>query len=194
MRRLIATDRVVVLLLGLGLVAGGLVGLDWGRGLVLDLQPAIRTGSAQDAVDAGWWPWASGVVGVLLAVLALLWLLAHARRPGPATVRLAASDSTGRVEVDVRSLAQVAADRLATLVPVQDPSGATRTARGTTVVELRGRIDPDVPVADLAAAAARCVQEIEAAFPDEAVACRVVLDAPRRGRSGRSRTDRIRVQ
>ncbi|GAA4117051.1 hypothetical protein GCM10022215_17280 [Nocardioides fonticola] len=191
-------DRAAVLVAGLLLLALGLLGLDWRADTVLDLRPTLSTAAGQDAVATAWFPWVGAAVGLVLIVLGLLWLLAHVRRPGTGAIRLAASDHTGRLEVDARSLARAAAADLAARTPLEDVRGSVATHRGTTVVELRGRLAHDAGAAaatatdDLAAAAATAAAQLAAALPDEAVACRVVLDPPRRTKE--PRRDRVRVR
>ncbi len=191
-RKLVRLDRCVVLLVGLVLVGAGLAAVDWRLGYVVDVPGALSTTSVQDVLTTGWWPWAFAVAGVVLGLLGLWWAAAHLRREGPTTLRSHASDESGRVEIDVRSVAGAAAAHLAALAPVVGARGTTRTYGSTTLVELRGRVDPAADVDVLTWAAEACSAHVADAFPDDSVVCRVVLDAPQRTKPGRA--DRVRVR
>lgn len=190
--RMRVLDRGVVLLVGLALLAAGLVGLDWRYGWLLDLRDRVDTGQASDVVTTEWWPWAAAGGGVVLGLLGLWWLLAHLRRPGPSSRRLDGSDATGLLEADLRSVAAACADRLAAQAPVLGVRGSTRTVGSRTVVLLSGQVDPYADPASVTDAVAQCADDLAAAFPGEDLTCRVVLDAPRRPRAGRRTRVRVR--
>lgn len=189
-RRLSVLDRLAGLLLGLALVAVGLLAVDWQAGRVLDLPGTLRTGSVSDVVTSSWWPWAASVGGVLLALLGLAWLLAHLGRGREGTTRLSSGNETGDLVVDLASVASAAAARLEATAPVTDVRGTTRKVRGATVVELRGHVAAHADTTQVLDASAACIEEVAAAL-DEEVSCRVLLNAPRARRS--DRTDRVRI-
>lgn len=192
-RKLLGLDRLAVLLVGVALVVLGLLAIDWRQRYLLDsYADTLATGRTQDLLATSWWPWVFALVGILLGLIGLVWLLAHLRREGPTTVRMGASDATGRIEVDVRSVASAAATHLGTIAPVINPRGTTRVYGATTLVEVRGRVDPAADPGSLIEAAEACSAQVAAAFPDDRVECRVVLDAPRSTRPGRA--DRVRVR
>lgn len=191
-RGLLRLDRLVTLLVGLGLVGLGLVVVDWHYGEVFVSPVVLDTTPAADLMDAAWWPWAVAAAGLVLGLIGLTWLLAHLRREGPATLRLNSSGPTGRLETDLRSVASVAAVRLGNLAPVTGVRGTTRVYGSHTVVELRGHVDAAADVAALTEAAEACAADIAAAFHDDDVTCRVVLNAPQRARTGRSTRVRVR--
>ena len=191
-RRLRGLDRVLVLVVGAGMVALGLLGLDWHYAWLGDRPDTLDTSAAGDVVATAWWPWAGAAGGVGLGVVGLAWLLAHLRRPGTASRRLADTDATGLLEADLRSVAAAAADRYAALAPVVGMRGSTRTIGSRAVIVLSGHVDPYADADALVEAATTCAVDLEAAFPGEGLTCRVVLDAPRRPRSGRSTRVRVR--
>lgn len=192
-RKLLGFDRFIVLVVGVGLVLLGLLAVDWKNHYVLNsYSDTLRTSATGDVLTSSWWPWVFAIAGVILGVLALWWLLAHLRREGPSRLRTNVSDETGRVEVDIRSVATAAAAYLATVAPVVNPRGTTRTYGGTTLVLLRGRVDPAADVESLTQAATTCTNHITAAFPNDKVECRVVLDSPQRKNPGRSNRVRVR--
>lgn len=194
-RTLTVLDRAAGIVLAVVLIATGLLALDWHFALVLDLPDTLRTGAVDDAVTSAWWPWVFAGVAVVLGLVGLRWLVAHLGRPGESRTRLATSNETGRLTVDLGSLASVAAERLEQTGTVTDVRGRTRTVRGRTLVELRGHVGTYADVDDLIEATGACVREVSEAFdaaqPSTPVTCRVLLSAPRSKRAGRA--DRVRV-
>ena len=184
MRERHLTDRVLVLLTGLALVAGGLALVDWRQERVLDLAPVLRTTSALDLLDRGWWPWAQGGAGAVLALLALWWLLAHLPRRGPARVALA----TG-------PLADVLAERVASTGALDHAHVDFRRRRGATTATIRAQVQQDADLAAVEEAVAEVAAEIDAALPGEALAVQFRVTAPRRtGSPRRSRRGTVRLQ
>ncbi|GAA5142926.1 hypothetical protein GCM10023340_07220 [Nocardioides marinquilinus] len=189
-RRLRVVDRLGTVVLGLVLLGAGLLALDWRYEVVLDLPRAVSTDAADDLVGTSWWPWAFAGGTVVLGLVGLWWLLAHLARPGPSSHRLRGSGGAGSLDADLRSVADGCAKRLEQLAPVVDARGRTTVVRRLPVVEVRARIDPYADPAELTAAAAAVTADVEAAFPDGDVGCRVLLDAPRPAR--RARRSRVR--
>lgn len=191
--RVIRFDRGLTLLAGLLLVALGLLIVDWHYQWVLQSYPAeLSADPAGEIVRASWFPWAFAAVGVALGLLGLIWLVAHLGRRGPSSLRLQASDQTGRVQADLRSIADASAARLESMAALTSVSGTVVTIRSRPVILLRGRIDPVASVASITDAAETCSQDLAAAFPDDAVTCRILVDSPRRGKARRQ--SNVRVQ
>ncbi|MEU6137516.1 alkaline shock response membrane anchor protein AmaP [Nocardioides sp. NPDC047086] len=191
--RMIRTDRALTLLVAILLVALGLLALDWHFRWVFGSYPSeLSTQPAGEVVTASWFPWALAVAGIVLGFLGLVWLLAHLRRRGPSTLRLQASDETGRVQADLRSIADAAADRLQSMAALTGVTGTVATIRSRPVIMLRGRIDPVASVASLTEAAEICAQDVAAAFPDQSISCRILVDSPRRGKGRQQSQMRVR--
>ncbi|TQL67909.1 hypothetical protein FB381_1797 [Nocardioides albertanoniae] len=191
--RVIRFDRVVTLLVAVLLVVAGLLLVDWHYRWVLTSYPAeLSTDPVREVVAASWFPWAFAAAGILLGLLGLVWLLAHLRRRGPSTLRLRASDETGRVQADLRSIADAAAGRLQQMAALTGVTGTVATIRSRPVILLHGRIDPIASAASIADAAEICAREVAAAFPDQPITCRVLIDSPRRGRSRQQSQMRVR--
>ncbi|MGY0386217.1 hypothetical protein ACWZJV_04540 [Nocardioides sp. WG-D5] len=191
--RVIRFDRAMTLLVAVLVIALGLLIVDWHYQWVLRSYPAeLSTRPASDIVTSDWFPWAFAAVGILLGLIGLVWLLSHLGRRGPSTLRLDASDQTGRVQADLRSIADAAATRLDSLAPLTGVTGTVVTIRSRPVILLRGRIDPAAAVEPVADAAEICARDVAAAFPDDSITCRVLVDPPRRGR-GRQQSH-VRVQ
>lgn len=192
-RRLTFLDRAATLLVGLGLVAGGLALLDWRYGWVGSWPEKIRTGRYADLESGSWWPWAFAAAGVLLGLVGLVWLLAHAPRRGEGAVRLSdASDQSGTVRVDLGSVAKAVAADFEARTAATDVRGTARRRGSAHVIELRGHLDPSSTGSSIDEAASRCARDIEAAFPDGSTACRVLLGRGRlRPRLTRASTPRV---
>jgi hypothetical protein len=189
-RRTRLADRIATVVAGLVVAAGGLVVLDLHYQVVGGSR--LDAGGVSDVVGSGWWPWVSAAVAVLLGLVALAWLLGHLRRAPVASFRLAASDQSGRLGVDLGSVADAMADRLTEAAPVAEVSGSVRSRRGQHVVVLRAVLDPAAEVPAVIAAAAAAETELHRAFPDEQVACRLLVQAPRSTRSRRRDVVRVR--
>lgn len=190
--RLLRIDRVATFIVGLALVALGLLLIDWQYHWAFgDYPTTLSTNPADEVVAASWFPWVFAALGIILGLLDLFWLLAHLRRRGPSTLRLAASGETGRVQADLRSIAGAAADRLGNLAPVTGVKGTPLTVDSRPVIVLHGCVDPAAAPTAITDAADVCAHDVAAAFPNNEVTCRILLDAPRRARFRRD--TRVRV-
>lgn len=188
----IVTDRLAGVIAGVLLVLLGLVLIDWHTGWVLTSYPSeLDTARVSDIVATSWWPWVAAAVGLLLGLLGLWWLLTHLRRDAVGDVRLRESDPTGRVEIDLDSVADAAAARFSELAPVSASSGSTTVLSQRRVVVIDARLETGADVDAVVAAAEQCAGEVDQAFPDGMVSCRFLLDQPRRQR--RSRSAQVRV-
>lgn len=195
MNRRHVTDRVLVLLLGLGLVAGGLVLVDWQPGRVLDLQPVLHTGATLDLLERGWWPWAQGGAGVVLVLLALGWLLGHLPRRGPARLALPAPEGPDRVALATGPLGEVLAERAESTGALDHAHVDFARHRGTTTATVRAQVQQDADLAAVRAAVAEVATEVGGALPAEALALQFRVAAPRRGgTTRRSRRGTVRLQ
>lgn len=180
-RRLAALDRAITLVVGLALVAGGLALLDWRYGWVGTWGTAVNTSGFADTESTGWWPWAYAAAGIVVGLIGLVWLLAHAPRRGERAVRLSgASDHDGAVRVDLNTVANAVAADFEARTTVTGVKGTARRRGTTHVIELRGHLDRRATGADIESAAARCAQNVSEAFPDGNTVCRVLLGSNRR--------------
>ena len=191
--RTIRIDRALTLLVALALIALGLLLIDWHQQRVLQTYPSeLSTGPARGVVVTAWFPWAFAAAGVVLGLIGLMLLVAHLGRRGPSTLRLNASDETGHIQADLRSIADAAAARLTKLTSLTDVTGTILDSGSRTVILLRARIDPVASVGSITDAARVCTQDVARAFPDQAIACRILIDPPRRGRVRRQSHVRVR--
>lgn len=186
-------DRTSTGLAGVGLVGAALIALDWRYRLMFDGYPdALSTDQIGSTITSGWWPWGLTAVAVLLALLAVWWLMTHLRREGPSLLRLRASNSTGRLEADARSFADAAADSFADRVPSADVHGRTLTHRSVTWLDVTGTVGDSAEPTEVLEATRTCADDVRNAFPDDRVQVRVCLQAPRPRRMSR-RPSHVRV-
>jgi hypothetical protein len=191
-RRTRGTDRFATVALGLALVAVALLAWEWRLDLTGRLGGSLDTDAADPVLDSAWWPWAWAGVGVALGVVGLVWLLAHRPRLTRGTSRLAASDPTGRLEVDRSSLASTLAERWGELAPVTGTRGRV-LPDAPEVVELTANVEVEADAEALVHAAAQVEREVAEAFPEGAVRVRFLLSGPARQPRTRRTTD-IAVQ
>jgi hypothetical protein len=192
-RKLVALDRIATLLSAVLLIGGGLAALDWRYGWVLSYPDRTSTSAAQELTTAVWGPWAAGAVGAVLILLGLWWLLAHLRRGIEPTLRLPTGDSTGKITADLASVADAAADDFQSQAPVNHVRGTARRIGSDHVIEIRAHVDPRADGDSITRAARSATSDVERAFPDGSVACRIILDSPRSHRGLRRAPATARV-
>ena len=180
-------DRLLVLLIGLVLLVGGL-GLLALRLDVLGDQPSILVvDRALQLLDEPWAYPAMAAISVVAALLGLAWLWAHVPARSASRVRLAGSDTSGRLDVDLQALADAVGERVEIGTNLAAVSATARSDGYFSLVEVQGRLRPGTEPASLVAAARQISEDLAAAFPDDGVTGRLLISAPaRRTRSSRS--------
>lgn len=184
-------NRIVLALVGGLLVAAAVVAWFWHYDYLGTAPRSLDVASTLDVMDAAWFGWVAGVVGVVLIAAGAWWLVANATPPSAPGVRLAGSGPSGRLDVDLGSVASAIAPRFERAAPVRSARAVTRRARRDHVVELRAEIDPRADATALHAAAGGLASEITLAFPDGEVQGRILLGTART-RLRRTRTPRVR--
>lgn len=184
MKRLL-TDRLLVLLIGVGLAAGGILLADWGHDRLLALPSSLDTSPAATLTDESWWPWAQGGTGVVLALLALWWLTARLPRRGPSTLGLSGSDRNGTATLDLGSLGSTLTGRLEQSGTVTGAHATFRRTRGTTVARVRARLTGEADLEALVETAESVAADLATALPDEQLDLQLRVSAPRRARGPR---------
>jgi len=178
-RTVAGLDRLLALLLGLVWVAVGVGAIIWQGGWY---QQAPRTLSApwlSSATTASWWPWATGVGGIILILLALRWLVAHLPHRRSPAVTLAGSDRTGQLTADLSALAAASATVLAD-TPGCGPPRAPRSPTGQPTLSLTATLEP---TADLVTVADHPGTQLAAALPDPHIDAQVHLRVARSARN-----------
>lgn len=188
-------DRLACLLLGLVLLLGALLVVDWEYRLVLDDYPATpHLGAVPGWTSASWWPGAVGGAGLLLVLIGLWWLTSHVPRTTGSSVRLAGSDDRGRMDIDLASLAAALGRDLAASCPVNNVSTTTDESRGQRLVIVRADVDPRADGPGITDVVSRITADVREAFPEGNVHARFLLHPPRPPRPFRRRTRTHHVQ
>ncbi|OUZ08595.1 hypothetical protein BHE97_13045 [Aeromicrobium sp. PE09-221] len=171
-------------LLGLLTVAAGAIVVAWSLGLVPQWSSTLDLSRfSGSVVDTEWWPWMSAGVGVLLALLALVWLLRRAQPvPRPPALSRASTDA-GAVRVDLDAVAQAVARRLEAGAPISSARGKGVDSRGVFLVDVRASIDEISDGPAIIRAVERAQQELDDSFGEGRAVCQLVVSAPGRWRS-----------
>jgi len=182
-RTLAGLDRLLALLLGLVLLVAGIAAIVWKGGWYHQAPRTLTAPWLSSATTASWWPWAAGIGGIVLILLALRWLVAHLPHRRAASVKLAGSDHTGNLTADLKAVAAAAATSLADTPGVRSTSGTAITDRGQLTLTLTATLEPTANLATVAAAAERTCAQLAAALPDPNIAAQVHLRVARSARS-----------
>lgn len=186
-RAVLAWDRLVAFVLGLVLLALGVLAILWWGGWLAALPREVDLTAVAELPKQQWLPWAAVGLGVLLVLLALRWLAAHLPGQGVGMLNLPGSDETGRLRVNAGAAADAFADVLAEHPAVRRSRATIAVDRGQLVVTLRTTVEPDADLATLARAADQASAELASVLRRDDVTCRVHV---RVGRSG-SRLPRV---
>ncbi|PRY15373.1 hypothetical protein [Kineococcus rhizosphaerae] len=155
-RSVLGLDRVLAVLAALLLIVAGAATAAWGAGELDRVWAAspqrLNLQTASDVLATAWWPWVAGLVGVVLAVLAVWWLLAHIPRRGVPSLPLPGTARTGRLSIAPDAPVEVAADVLAETPGIRSARGRVLRDRGRLVVALDATVEPDADLLDVVAA------------------------------------------
>lgn len=182
-RSTVTIDRLATAMAGVGVLALGAAAAAWQLGrLPVPAGSQLRVRNLNGIVDAAWWPYALGVVAIVLIALGLRWLYAH--RPGQSvgTTELPNSSAAGELSVDVNTAATAAAAALARQAGIASASGTSRLDRGERVVELEVKLSTDPGALATATGAIPGVsRDLAIALEGVPFTSRVLLNAPRQG-------------
>lgn len=176
-RGVAAVDRLLALLLGLLLVAGGLGAAAWQRDLVPGATDRTRLGPVRTAAEQPWFPWAVGVGGVVVVLLVLWWVLAHLRRHRVKAVRLAGSDGTGVMRLHVGPVVEAAGHQLQQRLGVTSVRTSVTRERGAPVAELVVTTEHGADLGRVTTDVRHTCRELATALDGEPVTVRVLLHA-----------------
>lgn len=132
--RVDTANRVVLALLGLLLLGGGVVGLVASFGAFGDPPPPVLPESARRFEDEQpWFWWAVAAVCLVIALLALRWLLAQLRTDRLGRLDLTRDDRDGRTVVQADALTDAVQTEAQSLRGVLDASARLVEDRGRTL-------------------------------------------------------------
>jgi len=177
-------DRLLVLLVGLVLIVVGAGAILWQLATFSQAPKTLTAPGLVYATTQSWWPWAVGIGGTVLVLLSLRWLGAHVPGRKVHAVKLAGSDATGKLTLDLSALAAAAAEALAEAPGVRSATGKAVTDRGRRTLELIATIEPTADLAAVTGSADRVGADLDRALAEPAIATRVHLHSARRARSG----------
>jgi hypothetical protein len=191
-RTVLRLDRVLLAVAGLVLVAVGVAALLWTTGTLaqlLDGVPAsIDTTTTAEASSQAWWPWAAGAIAVLLAVIALWWMLAHLPTRSAHEQDLPGSTRAARLRISRSAVAQATAHAAQQIPSVQGASATLHDEGAELVLSLRVTVDPATDLPDLAGRIDDVLADTATVFPDDRLRSRTTITfrtARRRDRAAR---------
>lgn len=186
-----AMDRLATAIVGILLVAGGAAVLIWDTALVADIPESITAPGLVRASETSWWPWASAGAGIVLALVALRWLVAH--RPTPRIDRTAidgtfidAEDVTsGRATADITALASASARALEIHTCVKKASAKAVIDRRQRIIMIDATAQSPELLGEAALAADQVARDAITMIGDSSLATRTVIHIEKRGKTAR---------
>lgn len=188
------TDRFATIVVAALLIVLGLVLIDWRYHLVLHSYPTrVSLGSLPSWASSGWWPWAFALTTLVLGLVGLWWLLAHARRDTEKAIKMPQSSQHGTITLDTASLADAVARSLEHAGPFTSVKGTATQLNGATTVLLTAHLDEYADGPSVTEAVGGLRAQLASAFPDQGVTARVLLTQPRSPRRARPSSTTVRV-
>lgn len=185
-RKTLFLDRLATLVLAAVLLAGGLAALWWWSGRSIQgttLPETTSTSAALDLADTAWVGWAAAAVGVLLALVGLRWIVAHLTGAKVKRLRLAGTDTSGRLEAAAGKVVDAAADAFADTDGVRSARGSVVKDRGQLVARVDATVEPEADLALLARRADETSAQLLAVLGRDDLRCTVNLRTALRGRA-----------
>lgn len=163
-RGTLVLDRVMTALVGLVLLALGVLGILWWAGRLGSVPTQVDLSAIRWWPKQQWWPWALGLAGLILALLGLRWLFGHLPRSGISHLSLPGSGPEGRLLVAAGPVVDAAADAMARTPGVRSARGRIDHDRGQLVAHLDATIERGADLRTVAAAADAVTGELQAAL------------------------------
>jgi len=178
----VRTNRAVLIVLGLLLLALGVLGTLLGLG-VLGSAQADRTvvdAAVDEVARMGWfWP-VVGVVALLIAVLSARWLVAQAKTDRLSRIRLDDDQQTGRTLIDGSAITHAVEDEVGDLPGVTRASAHLSGSPSAPSLHLRVKLDGRVDPAQVhRAVTGTTLPHLRQALELDRLPTRVELDIPR---------------
>lgn len=170
-----ALDRVLALLLGLVLLAAGVLAVLWQLDVLPGAGEETTVGPVRDAATTDWWPWAVGGVGLVLVLLVLWWAAVHVRRGRAGSLRLAGSDGSGSLVLNPGAVVGAAGDTLARRSGVAGVRTSVSDERGSTVAQLVVTAEAGADLSRVLTDAEEICRDLAGALDGEPLAVRVLL-------------------
>lgn len=189
-RSVLRLDRALLALAGLVLIVVGLGALLWTTGtlagLVDGVPDSLDTTVVTDAASQDWWPYATGVVAVVLAVVALWWMLAHLPARSVPEQDLPGSTRTARLRISRSAVADATAHAARQLPEVHRASATLRDEGRELVLSLLVTVDPATDLPALSTQLDGVLADAATVLPDERLRSRTTLRIRTRRRPDRT--------
>lgn len=171
-------DRVATCIAGLLAIALGVAAILWNLDVIKDLPARIDIPWAEDLGDRSWWPWAVGVGGVLLALLALRWLISHVPLRRVKEITVPGSNSHNSITADLGAVAEGVTASLEDFDEVSGVRGKALVDRGVRTIDLRVTLRRSVvsgseTLPELVSRVANTGDQVQAVVGDSSVATRI---------------------
>ncbi|MFF2622924.1 hypothetical protein [Oerskovia jenensis] len=192
-RTVLRLDRALLALAGLVLVVVGVAALLWTTGTLaeyVDGVPAtLDTSAATDADSQSWWPYATGAVALVLAIVAVWWMLAHLPARTVPEQDLPGSSRTVRLRIDRGAVADATARAAQQIPSVRRATATLRDEGAELVLSLLVTVDPATDLPGLATRLDDVLADAATVLPDDRLRSRTTV----RMRSSRraARTARV---
>jgi len=185
-------DRAATLIAGLVLIGVGAAAFVWDRGLGLNWPDHPDADRVLTFLRSDWVPWVAGPGGVIVVVVGLGWLVAHAGRRRVRTLQVDACDPAAIADggatsdaaavapvIDVAAVASAAAVELGRRPDVVNARGKAIRDRGQIVVELTPTLSAQADLAAVTAAAEHAAASVHSALGRDDVHVRVAARVKR---------------
>ncbi|GAA3210100.1 hypothetical protein ACFP63_19660 [Oerskovia jenensis] len=192
-RTVLRLDRALLALAGLVLVVVGVAALLWTTGTLAEyvdgVPTTLDTSAATDADSQSWWPYATGAVALVLAVVAVWWMLAHLPARTVPEQDLPGSSRAVRLRIDRGAVADATARAAQQIPSVRRATATLRDEGAELVLSLLVTVDPATDLPDLATRLDDVVTDAATVLPDDRLRSRTTV----RMRSSRraARTARV---
>ena len=178
-RTVLRLDRVLLALVGLVLVAVGVAALLWTTGTLAEyvdgVPDRLDTSPATDAASQTWWPFVTGAVALILAIVAVWWMLAHFPARSVAEQDLPGSSRAMRLRIDRGAVADATAHAAQQVPSVRRATATLRDEGSELVLSLLVTVDPAADLPDLATRLDDLVADAATVLPDERLRSRTTV-------------------
>jgi hypothetical protein len=187
-RLMVALAGVALIVVGLGCMVWSTRSTPWWPQWIQQLPDRVSIGAAVGWLASPWWPWVSGTLAFLLALVAVRWLVVHLPAKGVGYLRLpddADSRDRGVLLVDARAAADAAALALNSLPGIETAVGSLDDVDGQLVARIDATIEATADLREVGRSCDQVSAQLAQVLGRRDVAVRVTL------RFGRANSSRV---